>query len=131
MNDTPLTAAVKHALRHTLRDVLGAAFETRDAQVDMAVKVAAAIETGRIVVVEAETGLGKSLAYLVPLILHCARTGVRAVVSTYTKHLQRQLFEKDLVHALRSAAGAKGALTGAVLMGRSSYACRRAIESTL
>ena len=131
MNDTPLTAAVKHALRHTLRDVLGAAFETRDAQVDMAVKVAAAIETGRIVVVEAETGLGKSLAYLVPLIFLCARTGARAVVTTYTKHLQRQLFEKDLVHALRSAPGAKGALTAAVLMGRSSYACRRAIESTL
>jgi Rad3-related DNA helicase len=126
MNETPLTLAVENAFRKVLPSVLGGAFEERAEQVDMAVLVAEAIDGGRVEVVEAETGLGKSLAYLVPLVLHCNRTGARAVVCTYTKNLQRQLIEKDFPLACRAAGGG---VTGAILMGRSNYACRRRIET--
>jgi Rad3-related DNA helicase len=125
MNETPLTHAVENAFRDVLPSVLQGVFERRAEQVDMAAVVAAAIDGGGVEVIEAETGLGKSLAYLVPLVMHCRRTGGRAVVCTYTKNLQRQLVEKDFPLACRAAGGG---VTGAILLGRSNYACRRRIE---
>ncbi len=72
-------------------------YEFRDEQYQMAEAVMEALRTESNLIVEAGTGVGKSLAYLVPL-LHSVETGgiERAVVSTYTKTLQRQLVEKDL-----------------------------------
>ncbi len=67
------------------------AYEARPQQVAMAHAVADALEAGRHLVVEAGTGVGKSLAYLVPLILHAKRTNQRAMVSTHTISLQEQL----------------------------------------
>ena len=74
----------------------GEGYEYREAQVQMGRAVAQALERQRRLVVEAGTGVGKSLAYLVPLALWSARTGRRAVVATHTVNLQEQLAERDL-----------------------------------
>lgn len=134
MNTKSLVNEVENAFRTGLPAVLGPVFEAREEQIEMARAVATAIETDRIDVIEAETGLGKTLAYLIPLVVHCSRTGARAVVSTYTKNLQSQLAEKDLSLAAQAAGrvgSAAGEVTGAVLMGRANYACRRRIGSVL
>jgi ATP-dependent DNA helicase DinG len=71
-------------------------FEYRAEQQDMAVAVAKALSEGRHLVVEAGTGVGKSLAYLVPAILWAHERKKKAVVSTYTINLQEQLVYKDI-----------------------------------
>ncbi|MDH3198396.1 MAG: hypothetical protein OEO21_09170, partial [Candidatus Krumholzibacteria bacterium] len=119
---------VRRAFAEELPRVLGARFEPRRGQVDMACDVAAALDADGVAVIEAGTGLGKSLAYLVPLVLHAERHGVRAVVSTHTRNLQRQLAESDVPAA---CAVARVSLDAAVLMGRSSYGCRRAVARAL
>jgi Rad3-related DNA helicase/DNA polymerase III epsilon subunit-like protein len=70
-------------------------YELREAQVEMTRAVAQTLERRRRLIVEAGTGVGKSLAYLLPLALH-ARNGRRAVVATRTVTLQEQLMERDL-----------------------------------
>ncbi|MBE2204177.1 MAG: DEAD/DEAH box helicase [Chthoniobacterales bacterium] len=74
----------------------GAGFEFRKEQQDMACAVARTLEQGRQIVVEAGTGVGKSLAYLVPAALHAIRTKRKAVISTHTISLQEQLIFKDI-----------------------------------
>ncbi len=71
-------------------------FEYRPEQQQMAVAVARALEEERHLVVEAGTGVGKSLAYLVPAVLFAKERGKKAVVSTYTINLQEQLVFKDI-----------------------------------
>jgi ATP-dependent DNA helicase DinG len=71
-------------------------FEYRAEQQEMAVAVARALAEQRHLVVEAGTGVGKSLAYLVPAILWALSKKKKAVVSTYTINLQEQLVHKDL-----------------------------------
>src|SRR5881397_1062934 len=71
-------------------------FEFRPQQQQMAVAVARALENREHLAVEAGTGVGKSLAYLIPAILHAATKKKKAVVSTHTINLQEQLIEKDL-----------------------------------
>jgi ATP-dependent DNA helicase DinG len=71
-------------------------FRVREQQIRMARAVSDAIASGNHLVVEAPTGTGKSLAYLVPAILDWVAKGARVVVSTYTIALQEQLFSKDL-----------------------------------
>jgi ATP-dependent DNA helicase DinG len=92
--------------------------EEREGQVAMAEAVARAVLERRHLVVQAGTGTGKSLAYLVPCIL----LGVRCVVATATKALQDQLATKDLPF-LASHLGTE--FTFAVLKGRSNYLCRQ------
>ncbi len=82
----------------------------------MAAAVADALEGRSALVAEAGTGVGKTFAYLVPLLL----SGHRALVSTATKSLQDQLFLRDLPH-LREALGVP--VSTALLKGRSSYLC--------
>jgi ATP-dependent DNA helicase DinG len=72
------------------------AYEHRPQQIEMAVAVENALATKTHLIVEAGTGVGKSLAYLVPLILWTREENSRAVVATYTKALQQQLVGKDL-----------------------------------
>ncbi|MDP9291678.1 MAG: DEAD/DEAH box helicase, partial [Verrucomicrobiota bacterium] len=71
-------------------------FEYRAEQQAMAVAVAGALEEERHLVVEAGTGVGKSLAYLVPAILYAQEQKKKAVISTYTINLQEQLIYKDI-----------------------------------
>ncbi|WP_397219639.1 ATP-dependent DNA helicase [Nocardioides sp. AE5] len=94
--------------------------QERAGQVEMAEAVATAMETGEHLLVQAGTGTGKSLGYLVPSLLH----EDRVVVATATLALQHQLVERDiprLVDALRAKPGIDTSY--AVLKGRSNYAC--------
>jgi ATP-dependent DNA helicase DinG len=90
-------------------------FEPRPSQLAMAEQVERALAKGRALVVEAGTGTGKTLAYLLP----AARSGLKVVVSTATKTLQEQLADKDvpLVQALGVTA------RFAFLKGRQNYLC--------
>ena len=97
-------------------------YEARPQQVDMARAVADALDAGRHLVVEAGTGVGKSLAYLVPLILHAKRAGRRAMVSTHTISLQEQLVGKDLP-LLQERLGTP--FRAALVKGRMNYLCLR------
>jgi ATP-dependent DNA helicase DinG len=92
-------------------------FMPRLAQDQMAARIAVALGRSESLVVEAGTGVGKTFAYLVPLLL----SGRRALVSTATKSLQDQLFLRDLPR-LRDALGLPVRL--ALLKGRASYLCR-------
>jgi ATP-dependent DNA helicase DinG len=96
-----------------------AAHEDRPGQQRMAEAVADAIESGRHLVVQAGTGTGKTLAYLVPAILSDKRT----VVATATKALQDQLATKDLPFVVEQLAHQGIDLDWAVLKGRSNYLC--------
>jgi ATP-dependent DNA helicase DinG len=96
------------------------AFESRPGQVQMAVAVEEALAEKRMLIVEAGTGTGKTLAYLVPALL----SGKRVVVSTGTKALQEQLFFRDIPF-LEKVIGRK--LHVCYMKGRSNYACRQKI----
>src|SRR4029077_10186115 len=71
-------------------------FEYRPQQQEMAVAVAEALEEEGHLVVEAGTGVGKSLAYLVPAILFALEQKKKAIISTHTINLQEQLLYKDI-----------------------------------
>src|SRR4051794_21574805 len=71
-------------------------FEYRPQQQQMAVAVAKALESKGHLVVEAGTGVGKSLAYLAPAILFAVANTKKAIISTHTINLQEQLTQKDL-----------------------------------
>ena len=75
---------------------MGGGYEYRDAQVQMSRAVAQTLDRGGRLLVEAGTGVGKSLAYLLPLALWTQRSGRRAVVATHTVTLQEQLADRDL-----------------------------------
>ena len=112
----------------SVRDVLGAAVdalggEERTGQIEMAEAVADAFGAGRHLLVQAGTGTGKSLAYLVPSLLHDRRV----VVATATLALQHQLVERDIPR-LVEAVGDRVDASYAVLKGRSNYACLHRIR---
>ncbi len=98
-----------------------ASFRPRAQQRDMAMAVAEAIRDNAILVAEAGTGTGKTFAYLVPALL----AGGKVVVSTGTKNLQDQLFQKDLP-MVRDAL--KAPVSVALLKGRSNYVCHYHLE---
>jgi ATP-dependent DNA helicase DinG len=93
-----------------------ASFRPRAQQREMALAVAEAIRDNAILVAEAGTGTGKTFAYLVPALL----AGGKVVISTGTKNLQDQLFQKDLP-MVRDAL--KAPVSVALLKGRSNYVC--------
>lgn len=104
-----------------LSRVLGR-YEARERQLAMSLSVAEALMRDELLLVEAGTGVGKSLAYLVPLALHVLTTGERAVVSTATKTLQDQLVDHD-IPILQAALGCDLDVT--VVKGRANYVCLR------
>lgn len=102
----------------------------RDGQLAMASAVANAIDTGEHLAVQAGTGTGKSLAYLVPAIRHAVESGSTVVVSTATIALQRQLVDRDLprlAKALTTPLGREPVF--AILKGRANYVCLNKIHS--
>src|SRR6266481_3691227 len=100
-------------------------FEFRPQQQEMAVAVARALENREHLAVEAGTGVGKSLAYLVPAILHAVAHKKKAIVSTHTINLQEQLTEKDLP-MLEQILPVKFSFT--MLKGRGNYLCTRRLH---
>src|SRR6266700_1139580 len=93
-------------------------FEFRPQQQQMAVAVARALQNREHLAVEAGTGVGKSLAYLIPAILFAVAQKKKAVVSTHTINLQEQLTEKDLP-MLENVL--PGKFSFAMLKGRGNY----------
>ncbi len=106
------------AVLETAVTALGGA--TREGQVQMAEEVGRALADDQHLLVQAGTGTGKSLAYLVPSLLH----DKRVVVATATLALQHQLVERDVPRLMEAMKGQDGVDTSyAVLKGRSNYAC--------
>ncbi|WP_367180757.1 ATP-dependent DNA helicase, partial [uncultured Gordonia sp.] len=103
----------------------------RDGQLRMASAVAHSIDTGEHLAVQAGTGTGKSLAYLIPSIRHAVVSGHTVVVSTATIALQRQLIDRDLPRlatALKAPIGREPSF--AILKGRSNYLCLNKIHGS-
>ena len=114
-----------------IREVLAAAVDAlggqeRPGQVQMAEAVAEAMAGGEHLLVQAGTGTGKSLGYLVPSLLH----GDRVVVATATLALQHQLVERDIPRLVEAVEGLDQQIdtSYAVLKGRSNYACLHRIR---
>ncbi|MHC4884989.1 MAG: helicase C-terminal domain-containing protein, partial [Planctomycetota bacterium] len=105
----------------TLSTVLEA-YQSRDGQIDMAVEVTQALGQGQHLMVEAPTGIGKSLAYLIPSILFSQQENTPVILSTNTKNLQAQLFEKD-IPMVKEALGID--FKSALIKGRGNYLCLR------
>ncbi len=102
----------------------------REGQQRMAAAVERALRTGEHLAVQAGTGTGKSLAYLVPAIRHALEADQAVVVSTATIALQAQLVDRDLPRLSQALEPALGrAPTFAILKGRGNYLCRHKIES--
>ncbi|TYL51327.1 ATP-dependent DNA helicase [Nocardioides sp. BGMRC 2183] len=121
MSAAPSESSPSSPVRDTLAaavDALGG--QQRDGQVAMAEAVAAAMTDRRHLLVQAGTGTGKSLGYLVPALLHHDRV----VVATATLALQHQLVERDLPRLIEAVGTVPGVDSSyAVLKGRSNYAC--------
>lgn len=121
VSDQPLTQSTPDLLAAAVAALGGA---KRPGQVAMAEAVTDALEKERHLVVQAGTGTGKSLAYLVPAIRHAQATGNTVVVSTATLALQRQLVERDLprlADALEPLLERRP--TFAIQKGRNNYLC--------
>jgi DNA polymerase-3 subunit epsilon/ATP-dependent DNA helicase DinG len=111
---------------------MGDAYEVRPGQLEMARQVMDAFNRDDHLLVEAGTGVGKSLAYLAPAALWSLRNQRQVVVATYTLALQNQLVEKDLPQ-LRDLLHDRGygELTWAQLKGRGNYLCMRRLQQWL
>ncbi|HXF50845.1 MAG TPA: helicase C-terminal domain-containing protein [Dehalococcoidia bacterium] len=123
-NPRPVTAQEVRELLETRAARVMEGFERREEQLAMAEAVRRALTDGERLVVEAGTGVGKSLAYLAPAALHAVRNGARVVISTNTINLQEQLVSNDipLVRRLLEDAGVRG-LRATQLKGRRNYLC--------
>ncbi len=99
-------------------------FHARPQQVEMAQAVMDAIDDCSVLLAEAGTGTGKTFAYLVPALM----SGGKVIVSTGTRALQDQLYQRDLP-AVRDALGRP--VTVALLKGRSNYVCHHHLRRTL
>ncbi|MCL6481861.1 MAG: ATP-dependent DNA helicase [Firmicutes bacterium] len=128
--DRAETAARQWGTVPTLREIFGPgglleqahpAYEFRPSQLEMAELVERAFREKRHVIVEAGTGTGKTLSYLIPAI----RSGRRVVVSTATKSLQEQLFTKDIPFLQKHFAPD---LKVAVMKGRANFLCRQKVR---
>jgi ATP-dependent DNA helicase DinG len=107
-------------------------FEPRAEQARMAALVAEALARSQVAAIEAGTGTGKSLAYLVPALLWAERARERVVVSTNTINLQEQLVRKDIPLVRKAwrglAPGSADPPRAVLLKGRSNYVCLRKVE---
>jgi DNA polymerase-3 subunit epsilon/ATP-dependent DNA helicase DinG len=102
------------------------AYEHRPEQVEMLKAVTNALSNGKHLLVEAGTGVGKSVAYLIPAALFAIRNNTRVIISTNTINLQDQLIHKDIPD-LRAALNID--LRAAVLKGRANYLCPRRLDN--
>src|SRR5437660_9058323 len=103
-------------------------FEFRPQQQEMAARVAQALQEEQHLVVEAGTGVGKSLGYLVPAILFALEQNKKAIISTHTINLQEQLLYKD-IPILKKVLPVE--FDAALMKGRQNYLCPRRLERAL
>ena len=108
-------------------------FEARTEQRDMAKSTYHALQDNRHLFVEAGTGVGKSLAYLLPVSLWAKENNKKVLISTYTKILQNQLIKKDILilkEILRlTRPDNNNEINCAVIFGQENYVCRRRLAS--
>ncbi len=98
-------------------------FRARSGQVEMALAIQKTIQNQKVIVAEAGTGTGKTFAYLAPALL----SGGKVIISTGTKNLQDQLFDRD-IPTVRAALRAP--VSVALLKGRANYVCHYHLENT-
>ena len=103
-------------------------FEYRPQQAAMAAAVLEALQDRRNLIVEAPTGVGKTLAYLLPAMIHALQNERKVLVSTHTKTLQDQLVRKDIPLATRLLGRDIGV---AVLKGRQNYLCTTRLQNAV
>ncbi len=103
-------------------------YEQREEQVRMAFSVATAFNDNKVALIEAGTGTGKSLAYLIPSLLWAIRNDQRVVISTNTINLQEQLIKKDIPLLQRHASTEFHAC---LVKGRGNYLCLRKLDGVL
>ena len=103
-------------------------YEERPGQIDMSGAIVRAFNEREHLMVEAGTGVGKSLAYLVPSILWSWTNDTPVVVSTATRNLQSQLINSDIPKALKILGDAAAKFKVALLKGRGNYLCLRAVS---
>src|SRR5437899_4612235 len=103
-------------------------FEFRPQQQEMAARVAQALQEEQHLVVEAGTGVGKSLGYLVPTVLSALEQHKKAIISTHTINLQEQLLHKD-IPILKKVLPVE--FDAALMKGRQNYLCPRRLERAL
>ncbi len=124
---------------YSIKEVFGAGgllekvlpeYETRNEQLDYALSAHEAFNDNHIAVIEAGTGLGKTLAYLYPAIRRVfhSEEGSPTVISCHTKHLQDQLFYKDLPQLAQAL---DVSLEAVMLKGRNNYICRTRLDWTI
>ncbi|MDH3514032.1 MAG: ATP-dependent DNA helicase [Gammaproteobacteria bacterium] len=120
----------RHSLPGTSKDILGfdgplvgrlEGFSPRRTQQEMAARIERALEDYSVFIAESGTGTGKTYAYLVPALL----SGKKILISTGTRHLQDQLYHRDLP-VVRDALAVP--VSAALLKGRSNYLCRYRLE---
>ncbi|MCA8980603.1 MAG: DEAD/DEAH box helicase [Planctomycetes bacterium] len=111
------TGAYRESQHRVAREVADCLGEKREAE-------------AQLLLVHAPTGTGKTLAYLLPLMLWAKRHGLRAAVATYTRALQEQAMEREVPRALGALrrAGVAGDMRVAMLKGRENYLCWRALK---
>jgi ATP-dependent DNA helicase DinG len=103
-------------------------FEARDSQVDMLRFVCGAFNAGQLRIAEAGTGVGKSLAYLIPAFQWVLANEERVVISTATINLQQQLVEKDIPLVIRILGKDPGTM---LVKGRGNYLCLNRVREAL
>jgi ATP-dependent DNA helicase DinG len=106
-------------------------FEYRPEQQEMAVAVAEALAERKHLVVEAGTGVGKSLAYLIPAILWAKQQNRKAVVSTHTINLQEQLVFKDIPIVRKVLSEVAGDFSAILWKGRANYVCPTRLDRAM
>ncbi|MBK9644774.1 MAG: hypothetical protein IPO67_06425 [Deltaproteobacteria bacterium] len=119
--------ALREVFELALPRAMGRQHEARGQQLEMALSVARLLNDGGVLMAEAGTGTGKSLAYLIPSILWAQANDSKVVISTYTRTLQGQLMTEDLPMARRAGLSFEAAL----LKGRGNYLCRRKLQDAL
>ena len=102
-------------------------YEERPGQIDMTGAIASAFNARENLMVEAGTGVGKSLAYLVPSIMWAWTNDTPVVISTATRNLQSQLIDSDIPRALSVLGPDAATFRVALLKGRANYVCLRAV----
>src|ERR1700726_804488 len=107
--------------RHGLLSRWHPRYEFRPGQLEMAEAVESALAEKKHLLVDAGTGTGKTLAYLVPAIL----SGKKVVVSTATRALQEQIFDKDLPLVAKALAAHGVTFRAALMKGLANYLCKR------
>jgi len=123
----PIPTSHLDALFRSLAEA-GKGFRFRPGQVSFAGEVATALNDKTILTIEAGTGTGKTKGYLIPLLEYLYRNkSARAVISTYTKNLQEQIFRKEIGHLL-SVFKMYDHIPIALLKGKSSYVCAEKLD---